>query len=119
MPTLPCLNCGKNLEQNDTKKAKKYCNSTCRSNHWQKEQRIKAKSELFPNELPQINTSVFDKISTKLQPVSSHVTNHIIEGTKDEDYESRIKALELELENCPLEKSQGIKTQISLLKHLL
>lgn len=33
-----CLNCGKPIKQIGPR-PRKYCNSTCRSNHWQKEKR--------------------------------------------------------------------------------
>lgn len=34
-----CLNCGKDLKQIPQKRKKQFCNSTCRSNYWQKEKR--------------------------------------------------------------------------------
>jgi hypothetical protein len=34
-----CLNCNKALPQTEGKRAKQFCNSTCRSNYWQKEKR--------------------------------------------------------------------------------
>lgn len=36
---MKCPNCEKELEQIEGKRAKQFCNSTCRSNHWQKEKR--------------------------------------------------------------------------------
>ncbi len=44
---MECLNCKKELEQIPQKRPKKFCNSTCRSNYWQKEKRkeVKPKQE--------------------------------------------------------------------------
>lgn len=36
---MNCLNCNKELEQIKGKRERKFCNSTCRSNFWQKENR--------------------------------------------------------------------------------
>jgi hypothetical protein len=38
-PKRLCPNCGKELQQTPGKRAKEYCNSTCRSNYWQKQNR--------------------------------------------------------------------------------
>ncbi len=44
---MECLNCSKELVQIEGKRAKQFCNSTCRSNYWQKEKRKeKIKSNL-------------------------------------------------------------------------
>ena len=40
---MKCQNCGKDLVQIKGKRKKEYCNSTCRSNFWQKEQVKKKK----------------------------------------------------------------------------
>lgn len=40
---LKCLNCGKGLTEIEGKREKQFCNSTCRSNHWQKEKRKSVK----------------------------------------------------------------------------
>lgn len=36
---MKCLECKKDLEQTPGKRVKQFCNSTCRSNFWQKEKR--------------------------------------------------------------------------------
>lgn len=36
---MPCLNCNKEIIQIPKKREKMFCNSTCRSNFWQKEKR--------------------------------------------------------------------------------
>jgi len=38
---MKCLNCKSPLKNLPGKRAKKFCNSTCRSHHWQKQARIK------------------------------------------------------------------------------
>lgn len=40
-----CPNCNAPLESLPHKRPKKFCNSTCRSNYWQKQQRLKQKGE--------------------------------------------------------------------------
>jgi DNA-directed RNA polymerase subunit M/transcription elongation factor TFIIS len=43
-----CLNCGKILVSTEGKREKKFCNSTCRSNYWQKEKvKMKATKKTF------------------------------------------------------------------------
>jgi hypothetical protein len=41
-----CLNCGEQVTQTAKKRAKQFCNSTCRSNYWQKQCRKKNKPEI-------------------------------------------------------------------------
>lgn len=41
---MNCLNCDKELVQMPGKRAKQFCNSTCRSNYWQKEKRASKKT---------------------------------------------------------------------------
>ena len=36
---MKCLNCGETLVQIPQKRAKQFCDSTCRSNYWQKAKR--------------------------------------------------------------------------------
>lgn len=38
-----CLNCGKNLNHTEGKREKVFCNTTCRSNYWQKSERLEKK----------------------------------------------------------------------------
>lgn len=45
---MECLECNKNLEQTLGKRAKQFCNSTCRSNFWQK-----AKRKIAENNKPE------------------------------------------------------------------
>ncbi len=47
---MKCPNCGKEIEQTEGKRTKQFCNSTCRSNVWQKQKR-KAK-ENTPKTIP-------------------------------------------------------------------
>ena len=43
-----CLNCNKPLAQTPGKRPRKFCNSTCRSNYWQKQSRIKVSKPKEP-----------------------------------------------------------------------
>ena len=38
-----CLNCGENLNHTEGKREKVFCNTTCRSNYWQKSERLEKK----------------------------------------------------------------------------
>lgn len=50
---MGCLNCGKEIEQNPKKRAKQFCNSTCRSGYWQRQKSAeKRKNNLIPTILP-------------------------------------------------------------------
>lgn len=40
MNELKCKNCGKSVEQTPNKRAKEFCNVTCRSGYWQKQNRL-------------------------------------------------------------------------------
>jgi hypothetical protein len=77
---MKCLECKKDLEQTQGKRAKQFCNSTCRSNYWQKENR-KLKSE------PKVNIKDLTKntheASNKTKPAPK--TNFSISTTKKED----------------------------------
>jgi len=50
---MECLNCGEVLHQTPGKRERKYCNSTCRSNHFQKEKRKEAKM-VIPAGIPDV-----------------------------------------------------------------
>lgn len=41
---MNCLNCNKPLEQTPGKKAKQFCNVSCRSSYWQKQKRLAEKA---------------------------------------------------------------------------
>lgn len=38
-----CLNCGENLNHTEGKREKVFCDTTCRSNYWQKSERLEKK----------------------------------------------------------------------------
>jgi hypothetical protein len=38
---MKCLNCGKEISKIEGKREPKFCGSTCRSNYWQKQNRLK------------------------------------------------------------------------------
>lgn len=61
-----CLNCQKELQQTPNKRTKLFCNSTCRSNYWQKQSR---KSQNKPIPAPKAEKPV-QNIQKKLKPVN-------------------------------------------------
>lgn len=82
---MKCLNCNSELIQQKGKREKVFCNSTCRSNYWQKAKRLE-KEGVPPEEISkQIKTSnkkeakqanapirkVFEKTSEETRPVKS------------------------------------------------
>ena len=44
---MGCLNCGRDLTQLDGKREKLYCNSTCRSYHFQRKKKLGFNPEFF------------------------------------------------------------------------
>lgn len=38
-----CLNCGENLNHTEGKREKVFCDTSCRSNYWQKSERLEKK----------------------------------------------------------------------------
>lgn len=47
---LPCKECGKPVPQTKGKRTKEFCSVTCRSNNWQKRQRLLAASVPLPSD---------------------------------------------------------------------
>jgi hypothetical protein len=43
---MECLDCKKEVPQTKGKREKKFCNSTCRSNYWQKQGRLQVPKEI-------------------------------------------------------------------------
>lgn len=81
---MDCLECKKYLVQTPGKRARQFCNSTCRSNFWQKQERKKkpkqqpsARKKTEPpkqdkSELPPEFKSNFEKI---MWEAKQHVTS--------------------------------------------
>jgi TPP-dependent pyruvate/acetoin dehydrogenase alpha subunit len=74
---MKCLNCGKEIKQLPKKREKIYCNSTCRSNYWQKSERLRKQgvaSENIINKIQQswkTNVAVEEKIKIETIEIKS------------------------------------------------
>lgn len=55
---MKCPNCEKVLQQTEGKRQKRFCNSTCRSNFWQKQQTLKKAS---PTDISKKSASVISE----------------------------------------------------------
>jgi hypothetical protein len=60
---MKCKNCDKELEQTVGKREKIFCNSTCRSNFWQKNKKKSAKKEVIKNEIVEIKPNDTPKMA--------------------------------------------------------
>lgn len=102
-----CLCCGKEIKQTEGKREKVYCDTTCRSNYWQKAKRLEEKK--FSAE----------EIVTLLTPVKRD--NEFKEVTKEDMAKSKTPPMlqewakqALESDKEPISEMQiaDIKTQI-------
>ena len=73
-----CLNCGKDLVHIAGKRGKIFCNATCRSNYWQKQDRKNKAGK-----------------ATAKPPLATH------RSAEGKDIDARIKDLEAELATIP------------------
>lgn len=80
-----CLNCNKDLKQIPGKRQKSFCNSTCRSNYWQKANRLKSNSKAVKPEPKQVEEN---KIQEPVQVLKN--TNDRLPGETSLDYKIRI-----------------------------
>lgn len=85
---MGCLECGKELVQLSGKRAKQFCNVTCRSNYWQKKKRKASakppgvpgrpkKKSVLHIDVKEMNNEVFD-VSVG---VKTSVVKELHEGT--------------------------------------
>lgn len=79
--THDCLNCTKQIPQTPGKRRKDFCNSTCRSNYWQKQKRKEKKivPTIAINDLTQPNLNV------KHVTLPPPKTNFVVDTTKKKD----------------------------------
>jgi UTP-glucose-1-phosphate uridylyltransferase len=92
---MKCLNCSKNLEQTVGKRERRFCNSTCRSNYWQKQQVIKK--------------GVIKSVKINKDASNNHTAKVVIEMPKivekpkigENERQARIRQLEYELAHPP------------------
>jgi hypothetical protein len=73
-----CLNCDKNLTQTEGKREKRFCNSTCRSNYWQKQKVLSKK----PSPL-QVVEAKREMALAKLKLTAPPNPNSILIGIQD------------------------------------
>lgn len=76
---MNCLNCDTPLEQIKGKREKQFCNSTCRSNYWQKAKRKQEKDAP-----PDKRIKDLTKPSNVVIPITQKPakTNHVINTTQ-------------------------------------
>lgn len=105
-----CLNCGQNLIDLPGKRKKVFCNSSCRSNYWQKSDRLEKEGKSI-EEIVSILSSMIkakkskpkkvqdlSKPNTEIKPVEQPKSNYVIDtGNKNPTTLSELKAL------CPPE----------------
>lgn len=64
-----CLNCGSEIKQLPKKRKKIFCDSTCRSNYWQKSSRLETKglsNDDIIKEIKKTHKTFAEKVDTKL-----------------------------------------------------
>jgi hypothetical protein len=66
-----CLNCKEPIEQIKGKRKKTFCDSTCRSNYWQKQNRKQNKAILAPISVRDVENHQPDK---KTPPIEGKIT---------------------------------------------
>lgn len=97
-----CLACNTPLEQIPHKRKKKFCNSTCRSNYWQKKAR-KTQNKPITDSQPPSKGNVSKKNETpdlppkneKLACSFGEILNRAKEGAKRVEIEEMIKSAKL------------------------
>jgi ribosomal 50S subunit-associated protein YjgA (DUF615 family) len=77
---MECLECKKEITQTKGKRPKKFCNSTCRSNYWQKEQRKNLVNDLY--ELGMSVTKIDAKGVERINPLSKE-GQQVLEQSKN------------------------------------
>lgn len=80
-----CLNCGKIIQQTPGKRKRQFCNSTCRSNYWQKASRVKI---VAPPEdkydSPEISKNTIQDEHPQWQEPKSSITDMLAAAEKEE-----------------------------------
>jgi len=103
--TKTCLNCGKDLVQLPKKRSKVFCNNTCRSNYWQKSERLEKSgktteeivsilSQIAKNNKPENKERINKERNTEHKVGESHKQPEV-------DNSARIAELEEELKTIP------------------
>lgn len=79
---VTCLNCGRVIPQTPKKRKKMFCDSTCRSNYWQKATRLEEKG-LSPEEVINEVKKTNKKSSENKKPVETPIPTSKDTTTKD------------------------------------
>lgn len=109
-----CLNCDKGIEQTQGKREREFCNSTCRSNYWQKQKRLSEK----PNPLT-LHELVYANGAKKGRLAEKSLIDLAKNATKDTPTDSEYKNYTAKVSNVvimDIEKTQRIAKIEELLK---
>lgn len=80
---MQCLECGKDLIQITGKRAKQFCNVTCRSNYWQKKKRdSEPKKQGLPGRPPK---KKIDKLQEQIADAAEARNNSLINAARGRD----------------------------------
>lgn len=102
-----CKNCGNPLVQSPKKRAKQFCDSTCRSGYWQKQKRIlknnkPANKARILKERESIakplDVRKYPLTEDEMEPVVTPATIERLEGESSLDYKLRLALLETKSE---------------------
>jgi len=110
---MKCLNCDTELEQTEGKREKQFCNSTCRSNYWQKAKRKKKLNNI--TDLAKDVKGISEvKVDALLVPKNEHITIETLSDYEKKRAEDRIKQLENELKSPPSNPLIGKRQWIAI-----
>ena len=115
---MKCKNCNKELVQIPGKRGKQFCNSTCRSNYWQKSKR--STDNLIKPTLKIIDLT---KPTGEIKPHEQPKTNFAINTTTKSENLAKIDELEKELVTVPdnnyfgRQRRKWIENEIRRLKY--
>lgn len=63
---MQCLNCNAEIEQTLGKRERMFCNSTCRSNYWQKQKRLKKATKIVSDKVVKENNKHYAQIVVEM-----------------------------------------------------
>jgi len=97
---MKCPNCEKEIVQTKGKRKRLFCNSTCRSNVWQKEKRKQPKKDAKPKETDS-KTSTVPEIEQRIAKIKEmlKLPPKYLPPIKKSALESELYLLELKLTN--------------------
>jgi uncharacterized Zn finger protein (UPF0148 family) len=121
-----CLNCGADLTQLPKKRAKVFCDSTCRSNYWQKSDRLEKAgksteeivsilSQLAKNNKPDNKKKIEKERNTEYKIGESHKQPEVDNSAKIKELEEEFKRV-TGTSTIAIQRRKFIQQQISKLK---